>query len=211
MDNWYSSPTLLEYLLKKATGACGTVKIKRKGMPSFPKKLNIGQYISAVSQNPNMLCSKWRDKRNVHILSTLHKPKIIITNKENKHGNNVIKPQSIINYNENMGLVDKSDMQMSFNTTAGKSVKWYKKFFFHLLDLSVLNSRIVYSTLVKKPLKLPEFRLKLIQQILDAHWFDSNVSPCRVGRKQMDNLLLRLTACHFPSRIDTGEQKKNFL
>jgi len=43
MDNWYSSPTLFEYLLKKDTGACGTVKNTRKGMPSFPNKLNVGE------------------------------------------------------------------------------------------------------------------------------------------------------------------------
>lgn len=208
MDNWYSSPTLYEYLLNKGTGACGTVKIKRKGMPSFPKKLNNGQCISVISQNPSMLCCKWKDKRDVHMLSTVHKPKMCKTNKKNRQGNIIIKPQSVIDYNENMGLVDKSDMQMSFNTTARKSIKWYKKFFFHLLNLSILNSGIIYSTLEKKPLKLPEFRLKLIEQIINTYWTDCIISPCRVGRKSNDDLPIRLTARHFPSRINTGEQKK---
>lgn len=208
MDNWYSSPTLYEYLLNKGTGACGTVKIKIKGMPSFPKKLNNGQCISVISQNPSMLCCKWKDKRDVHMLSTVHKPKMCKTNKKNRQGNIIIKPQSVIDYNENMGLVDKSDMQMSFNTTARKSIKWYKKFFFHLLDLSKLNSGIIYSTLEKKPLKLPEFRLKLIEQIINTYWTDCIISPCRMGRKSNDDLSIRLTARHFPSRINTGEQKK---
>lgn len=63
------------------------------------------------------------------MLSTDHKPKIIKTNKKDIHGNHVIKPQSVIGYHENIGLVDKSDMQMSFNTTARKLVKWYKHFY----------------------------------------------------------------------------------
>lgn len=80
-----------------------------------------------------------------------------------------------------------------------------------MLDLSVLNLGIVYSILEKKPLKLPEFRLKLIEQILGAHWSDTNVSPCRAGRKQKNDLPLRLTARNFSSQINTGEEKKQFL
>jgi len=52
------------------------------------------------------------------------------TNKIDKHENYALKPNSVIDYNANMGLVDKSDMQISFNTTSRKSIKWYKKFFF---------------------------------------------------------------------------------
>lgn len=41
-----------------------------------------------------------------------------------------MKPQSVVDYNKNMGLVDKADMQMSFNDSARKSTTWYKKLFF---------------------------------------------------------------------------------
>jgi len=112
------------------------------------------------------------------MLSTVHKPIVKKTNKIDKQGNYVLKPVCVIDYNANMGLVDKSDMQISFNTTSRKSIKWYKKFFFHLLDICVLNSGIVCSTLEKKTLKLPEFRLKLIEQILHAHILsDDIISP----------------------------------
>lgn len=184
------------------------VKNTRKGMPSFPKKLNTGECVSAISTNPNMMCCKWKDKRDVHMLSTVHKPVMKKTNKIDKHENNVLKPDCVIDYNANMGLVDKSDMQISFNTTSRKSIKWYKKIFFHLLDICVLNSGIICSTLEKKTLKLPEFRLKLIEQLLHAHILsDDIISPSRVGRKPKDDLPLRLNARHFPS-INSGEVKK---
>jgi len=38
VDNWYSSPTLFENLLKNHTGACGTVSGRRTKMPYFRKK-----------------------------------------------------------------------------------------------------------------------------------------------------------------------------
>jgi len=78
------------------------------------------------------------------------------TNKIDKHENNVFKLDIVIDYNANMGLVDKSDMQISCNTTSRKSIKWYKKFFFHLLDMLGLNSGIGCSTFEKKTLKWPE-------------------------------------------------------
>ena len=36
-DNWYTSPYLCQYLHDQKTGACGTVKPRRKHMPKFPE------------------------------------------------------------------------------------------------------------------------------------------------------------------------------
>jgi len=112
MDNWYSSPTLYEYLLEHKTGTCGTVKERRKGMPVFPKKLTKGQFIFAISKNPNIIACKWKDKRDVHMLSTVYTPKIVSINNCDRSGNKIKKSQCILEYNVNMGLVDKSDMQI---------------------------------------------------------------------------------------------------
>lgn len=39
LDNWYTSPALFEKLYKRRTGACGTVRKTRAGLPTFPSKL----------------------------------------------------------------------------------------------------------------------------------------------------------------------------
>jgi hypothetical protein len=205
MDNLYSSPLLYQYLLENNTGSCDTVRNKRKGMPTFPTKLAPGQCVSAITKN--MMTSKWKDKRNVH-MSTVYKPKITVTNKIDRLGNNIKEPQCILDYNANMGLIDKSDMQMSFNNTCRKSMKWYKKFFFHLPDLSVINSDILYNSLKETKLKLPEYRLQLIQQLLQTHSFsDINTSPSRLKRKIKGDFPTRLTDCHFLSYIKPLEGK----
>lgn len=203
MDNWYSSPLLYQYLSEHNTGACGTVRNNRKGIPMFPTKLAPGQCISAITKG--MMTCKWKDKRDVHILSTVHNTKMSVTNKTDRVGNKIKKPDCILDYNVNMGLIDKSDMQMSFNNTARRSIKWYKKFFFHLLDLSVLNSGIVYNSLKETKLKLPEYRLKLIEQLLQT--YSSGTSQSRPGRKIIGDYPTSLTERHFPSRIVPPEGK----
>ncbi len=45
-------------------------------------------------------------------------------------GRRIVKLISVQDYNENKGLVDKSDMQMSFSESLRKSLKWYKKILF---------------------------------------------------------------------------------
>ena len=43
MDNWYTSPTLAEFLHDRDTGMCGTVKANRKEMPKLESKLVRGE------------------------------------------------------------------------------------------------------------------------------------------------------------------------
>ncbi|KAK9701407.1 Transposase IS4 [Popillia japonica] len=45
-DNWYTSPTLAEYLHEHKTNLCGTVRNNRKGMPKLEKKLKQGEVIT---------------------------------------------------------------------------------------------------------------------------------------------------------------------
>ncbi len=43
LDNWYSSPALYETLHDMKTGACGTVRSNRIGLPKILKKLKQGK------------------------------------------------------------------------------------------------------------------------------------------------------------------------
>ena len=52
-----------------------------------------------------------------------------------------------VDYNKNMHLVDKLDMQISAIEFVRIMVKWHKKLFLHILDVTILNS---YNIFVKK-------------------------------------------------------------
>lgn len=75
VDNWYTSPSLFHFLHENMTGACGTVKANRKFMPKYPPKFVKGEVIHKQANN-NILSLKWKDKREVHLLTTVHEPKM---------------------------------------------------------------------------------------------------------------------------------------
>ncbi|XP_043485876.1 piggyBac transposable element-derived protein 4-like [Polistes fuscatus] len=72
LDNWYSSPNLFVTLLNSKTNVIGTVRANRKNMPKdfLKKKLKIGEY--EMRSCNGLLAIKWKDKRDVFILSTKH-------------------------------------------------------------------------------------------------------------------------------------------
>jgi len=88
----------------------------------------------------------WRDKRNVNVISTMHDASVApVPGKLDKvSGQPILKPTAIQDYNKHMGAVDKSDQMVLLNTTVRKTLKWTKKLFFHLLDLSATNAFILY-------------------------------------------------------------------
>jgi hypothetical protein len=58
-------------MLSNSTGACGTVKSNRKGMPAFVcRKMQRGEV--EFKENGQQLAVKWYNKRDVHVLSTVH-------------------------------------------------------------------------------------------------------------------------------------------
>ncbi len=167
LDNWYSSPKLYNELYNQRTGACGTVKKNRQNMPEFDD-LEKGE-ITHLHKD-NLLAFKWQDKRDVHMLTTLHEPGFGPTKKKNfKTDETIWKPLAIIDYNANMGPIDKSDMQISFAECVRKSVKWYKKFFFHLVDMTVFNCNIMATMKSGKKSSLGTFRNELVRNMLTKY------------------------------------------
>lgn len=203
VDNWYSSPYLFQYLWEKGTGAVGTVRADRKQMPKFPK---MKKYEYKTMKSPNLMVEKWVDKRDILMISSVHENRLLDSGKRNRENNEIIKkPASVLDYNKNMGLVDKADMQISFNTSSRKTTKWYKKLFFHLLDVTVLNACILFSLKTGKKTSLGDFRLKVISQLLQEF------APGRVGsspgRRPIGPIPVRLSARHFPDYIPATENK----
>lgn len=127
VDNWYTSPLLCKYLHKQRTGICGTVRENRKCMPKLPATQKKGDVCR--KKCGNILAVKWKDKRSVTTLSTLHTGELANSGKINRKGEELMKPDIIVDFNVNMRLVDKSDMMVGDVECIRKTVKWYKKFF----------------------------------------------------------------------------------
>lgn len=107
--------------------------------------------------------TKWRDKRDVLTITTAHHPQLIRT--ENRYGEPKIKPIDVVDYNKNMSGVDRLDQMTSYYSSPRKSVRWYKKVLFHLLDMTVWNSYYLYRRFHPKTTFL-QFRESLILSLI---------------------------------------------
>ena len=80
-----------------------------------------------------------------------------------------------------MNGVDKSDQILSSNNLPRKCLRWWKTLFFHLIDIAIVNSFILFQELrkqykldkVKRPkdYSLLHFREELVRNILDIPEF----------------------------------------
>ncbi|KAG5891125.1 hypothetical protein JTB14_022237 [Gonioctena quinquepunctata] len=152
--NMITSPLLHDALYEKKINCCGTVKANRMYMPKFQKRIEKGDV--KVFSNKKLLALKWKDKRDIHKLTSIHNNEMRCL--KNSRGENILKPAAVVDYNQNMGGVDKTDMLLSTTKTVRKCIKWYKKVFFHLLDLAVLNSHVVYKMKTGENIALLDFQ-----------------------------------------------------
>jgi len=64
-----------------------------------------------------------------------------------------------------IGAVDKIDMILNSVNSIKKCLKWYKQYFFHLMDLAIYNTYILYKNVFRRNLSFASFHLKLIKEI----------------------------------------------
>ena len=166
LDNYFSSLYLFDDLVMKQIYCCATVRPNRKGMPQDlgPKRMTRGDL--QVRTTGDLTAILWRDKCDVRILTNIHDPPAD-GNFCNNNGK-AIKPQIVADYNRHMGYVDKGDRMANSYSINCRTWKWTKKFFFHLFDLAILKSYILFSSLVGKKISHSDFRNTLLGNLL-AH------------------------------------------
>ena len=55
------------------------------------------------------------------------------------------KPAMVTDYNKSMGGVDLNDQKLTYFTVGHASRKWYRKIFWRIIDMSVINAFIILS------------------------------------------------------------------
>lgn len=174
-DRYYTSPELASELMKINTNLTGTVMTHRVGMPrglkAKYKKMKKGDLFSF--RKGNTVVVSWKDKRVVTLLSTKSKgSKRNVTDVPNKWPNQppVTKPDVVIDYTKHMGAVDRSDHFISNYQFMRKTKKWYRKIFFWLLEVAIVNSYLLYCKIQKdngrRPQTHEEFRESLVEDLV---------------------------------------------
>ena len=97
-------------------------------------------------------------------ITTKYQPKLIDTT--NARNAPKIKPIEISEYNKYMSRVDRCDQLISYYSCPRKTIRWYKKVIFHLLDLTVMNSHKLYCIVNKSKMGFLQFREELIRDLI---------------------------------------------
>ena len=104
MDNYYSSPELFWELHFIETFACGTCRSNRKNMPESVTKAKLKKKGECVfRRNGPLLCLKWKEKKDVTMLSTVHEAMFMETGHVDREGKKIEKPECIYYYCGRMG------------------------------------------------------------------------------------------------------------
>ncbi len=206
IDNFYTSPDLAKNLLERETDCIGTLRLNRKGVPAIikDKKLKKGEVVAAFKNKIMVL--KWKDKKDVTMLSTIHDNTIVDVVSRRGAANK--KPKVIQDYNTHMGGVDLSDNLLSnYSTARNRMKKYYKKMFRHLLDISVLNAFIIYKKGGGQKTRL-NFIIMLGENLIST--YRPNVQKASSSGGRSNRLIekpSRLIGRHFPENCPPSEKK----
>ena len=202
-DNWFTSMKLVEHLATRGIWACGTVQerrlrgltfksdkdLKKNGRGSFDEK-------STVIEDYVLTAVKWFDNRPVTLLSSFLSSQPIVTckryDKKEKVYRDIVLPNIVSQYNENMGGVDSHDQMMSYFRMSFKSKKYYLRLVFHLIDMVVVNTwHLLRREEVKRKVayahqtSLCEFKLVLSDSLMMTN---KDVVQRKRGRPSEDSL-----------------------
>jgi len=141
-------------------------------------------------KHESVLLSIWKDyKRTLYNLSTIHDT-VVITVQRNKKQDaegpyqkeSVNVPIALSDYNEYMGGVDLFNQKISYYAYEHRSAKWYKRVFYYFLEVAIINSYIIYTSVVENKCSQKEFREKVIEALITTPELKSSRSDKKRSR-----------------------------
>lgn len=142
----------------------GTLRLNRKGNPIevVTAKLRRGEVI-AQENSKGITVMKWKDKRDVLVLSTKHSDEMEnITTKKGV----CCKPKIIIDYNKGKTAIDLSDQMSAYSSPLRRSLKWYRKLVFDLLlNTAVVNALHMFQNVTGRKMSITIFRKQLVDAL----------------------------------------------
>ncbi|XP_023225339.1 piggyBac transposable element-derived protein 4-like [Centruroides sculpturatus] len=218
-DNYYTSIELAEHLLERSTHLIGTLRTNRKRIPKevVNKKLSQNEIIGMHNEK-GIVVAKWKDKRDVLMLSTKHATEITSIGKKNYKQEEIFKPKIVQDYNIGKTGIDLSDQYSSYSSAVRKSVKWYRKVAMELIfGTTVVNAHIIYNKIADKKVSITTFREFLVESLLNcdkSHQKPAARNPkkhtletVRDVDKRNRKLRKRCASCYAKNREKFGSRK----
>lgn len=219
-DRYYTSLKLAQELRNIRIHLTGTVMSNREGCPSgiakgqLKNRLKKHDVLTYVHKDDVMVLV-WRDVRDVVMLSSYHNndtEMLVRRQKKTRLEEEIKKPVVVVDYNDRMGGVDTADHYVSSYMFVRKSKKWWRKMFFWLLDISVVNSYLLYNmnlqNMGKKPIDSKKFREELIKGLVGDTRNNNIKKRGRPGSADHEERLNLSRTHHFISQTTNKKTKE---
>ena len=194
-DNFYTSHKLVSDLFLHGTPSSGTVRTNRVGFPKSLADVKVWarrkkRGTMRWERDSNVLTVQWIDTKPVSLLTTIDSAneKVEVTRRAKKDGKfqeiSVPQPLAFHRYNQHMNAVDRSDQMLARYNVYRKSYRWWKVLFFHMIDMAVVNSFILFQEHRKSncdnvalqrinTYSIVNFREALVRQICGFHEYSA--------------------------------------
>lgn len=157
-DHFYTSVALADELLKQNMHLTGTIQANHKYLPAAIKKgaLHLTKHVIKCLCNNKIMVLAWKDKRTVLMLSTKVNNSVSLMERRNgKERSGIMKLNMIIDYTSTMDRVGRSDHFICSYDFLIKSLKWWQKLYFWLLEIGLVNRYLLYKNHWEKNLTIP--------------------------------------------------------
>ncbi|XP_067028415.1 piggyBac transposable element-derived protein 4-like [Acropora muricata] len=115
----------------------------------------------------------------------------------------------MIDNNKFMGAVDRCNQMVAYSCFRRRTMKWWKKVFFHLFFLTILNAYILHNERTQSPVLHTNFCRELVKKLITS----SGISPSLTPRGRPRRLAVGLTRLqagyHFPRKKQDTRKRTN--
>lgn len=203
-DNFYTTLPLMVYLYSRGIYSLGTLRVNRIGNCKLPTDKEVAnkprgystEFVGS-SYGVDLSTTLWKDNKCVRLASTYvgvlpfktddmthGTSKAVRFDRASKQRIEVNCPTIIHEYNAHMGGVDLMDGLLGRYHIRMKTTKWTSRFFYHLMDLAMINGYLLHKRLNRNPkesyIKLPIFRKQVAAILCEYEASDSKKKS--VGR-----------------------------
>ncbi|XP_045505028.1 piggyBac transposable element-derived protein 4-like [Colias croceus] len=210
-DNWFTSVPLAKNLLRQPYNLTlvGTIRSNKREIPDELKKMQsrrVGTSMFCYDGPLTLVSYKPKPSKMVFVLSSC--------DEEGTVHPTTGKPNMIHFYNETKGGVDTFDQMCSTMSCSRKTNRWPMAMFYGILNMSFINSYIVYCDNVlskkEKPLGRRDFMKKLSNTLMTP-WMETRQQmltlPTNIKEK-ISGMLPKRQAEPSTQREDVPEPKK---
>ena len=161
-DNFFTTYKLGCDLLKQKTTFLGTIRRDKKDLPNVVKiKQKIHETIFCDDEKGSLLTIyQGKKEKNVVLLSTHNDQALIVTENNPK-----CKANTILTYNKTKVGVDSVDQMSRQYSVQAPSRRWPVAVFYNILNLSIINSWIIYNQVNQSQISRRNYIIKLIEEI----------------------------------------------